>query len=179
MAANSTKVPGASQSPLGASLHAQAAKPPQNDDNPRSAEFAPSKPPSGLTERPENRSFNGAAKPRPTRNFRAADFISSLNRGSAPVPSIVSSSVRRFASTAAAPSASRVGVAFAKRRQRRRGKGHHAPAEGSVRGQAASSRFFNPRPSQPTAGRNGRFRSGRDRGPVVPYSTRRVCSIGR
>ena len=50
----------------------------QNDDKPRSAEFAPSKPPSGLTEWHENRSLNGAAKPRPTRNFRAADFISSL-----------------------------------------------------------------------------------------------------
>ena len=86
MAANSTKLPGASQSPLGARLHAQAAKPPQNDDNPRSAEFAPSKPPSGLTERPENRSFNGAAKPRPTRNFRAADFISNLRRQSRPHP---------------------------------------------------------------------------------------------
>ena len=84
MAANSTKLPGASQSPHGARLHAQAAKPPQNDDKPRSAEFAPSKPPSGLTERHENRSFNGAAKPRPTRNFRAADFISSLGGGGAP-----------------------------------------------------------------------------------------------
>ena len=57
---------------------ARVARGRQNDDKPRSAEFAPSKPPSGLTERHENRSFNGAAKPRSTRNFRAADFISSL-----------------------------------------------------------------------------------------------------
>ena len=58
---------------------ARVARGRQNDDKPRSAEFAPSKPPSGLTERHENRSINGAAKPRPTRNFRAADFISSLS----------------------------------------------------------------------------------------------------
>ena len=55
------------------------------DGKPRFAAFAPSKPQGGLTERHENRSFNGAAKPRPTRNFRAADFISSLDGGGAPV----------------------------------------------------------------------------------------------
>ena len=70
----------------GGSPLAGGGAPAQNDDKPRSAEFAPSKPPSGLTERHENRSFNGAAKPRSTRNFRAADFISSLRRQSRPHP---------------------------------------------------------------------------------------------
>ena len=58
----------------------------QTDAKPRFAAFGPSKPPSGLTEIHENRSLNGAAKPRPTRNFRAADFISSLRRQSRPHP---------------------------------------------------------------------------------------------
>ncbi len=90
----------------------------------------------------------GGAKPRPTRNFRAAGFISSLrlliNQGS----SLLSLSVRSFASTAKGappPAGGKIpppNLLDSNKLKLLRVQGHNVPAGGSLRGARSPLKDF-------------------------------------